>query len=595
MLTNCLLLALHQRRLRARVPPELFQLLYWAFVDPDHSLRQLCEEGALSDLRHWHGVFGIVVYNPYSALKIACMYGQVEVAQWLYSHLHLAPAASVPAFVNDAFHVACRHLPMAQWWHDTFAMATADVQHNVDHVMQQACYHGGLSTVQWLVRTFDLKASRRSLWLYLSNTCATRHVDLADWLVHVWGSPDMIHPKNTVGALQAACHHGQLSMVKWWCRTFTLTVDMMNYSLLRITCRGGRADIMRWLLQQVDPLCLPAQLRFQCVAEACRSGNLPMAQWLDKTFQLCDVADRLILYHAYEAIDGACFLQHFDAAQWLVDTYIDVDAMQSHHVRGLQTVCESNNLAAVQWYHRMFTCITDHARIRCGFPLRRACAEGRLAMAQWLTDTFDLTQHHAHYEYPLYDACSNGHFHVVQWLVHAFALTRAEICVDHCTAFQHACKSGHLHLAQWLQQKFALTIDDVTMDDVREPYRALFRNVCSLGHARVARWLHHSFAPAPGHDREYVHSILMLACTRGRLAGAQLLHDTFQLTAAQVRRDNNAALRSACTLNALALVEWLITTFQLTAADAAADNNAAERQARRCGNVALLVRLQQLS
>ena len=101
------------------------------------------------------------------------------------------------------------------------------------------------------------------------------------------------------------------------------------------------------------------------------------------------------------------------------------------------------------------------ADIRVGnnWALRRACANGHLKVAQWMTATFGLTADDAQAmnNYALKWACARGHLAVAQWLTATFGLTAADARTRNNYVLREACAHGHLAVAQWLETTFGIT------------------------------------------------------------------------------------------------------------------------------------------
>jgi hypothetical protein len=103
------------------------------------------------------------------------------------------------------------------------------------------------------------------------------------------------------------------------------------------------------------------------------------------------------------------------------------------------------------------------ARADNNWALRKACAGGHLAAAQWLTERFGLTAADARawHNEVLWWACRNGHLEVAQWLTERFGLTAADVRAADNEALRWACANGHLDVAQWLTEEFGITQEEI--------------------------------------------------------------------------------------------------------------------------------------
>ena len=87
--------------------------------------------------------------------------------------------------------------------------------------------------------------------------------------------------------------------------------------------------------------------------------------------------------------------------------------------------------------------------------LRWACMNGHLAVAQWLTDRFQLTTDDARAQNngAFRGACGHGHLEMAQWLTDRFQLTAEDARADNNYALRWACWNRHLAVAQWLTDR----------------------------------------------------------------------------------------------------------------------------------------------
>jgi hypothetical protein len=118
--------------------------------------------------------------------------------------------------------------------------------------------------------------------------------------------------------------------------------------------------------------------------------------------------------------------------------------------------------------------------------LRCACARGRLEVAQWLSDHFELTAEDARAcnNAALRYACDGGYLEVAQWLTDRFRLTSEDARAGDNAALCMASTSGHLPVASWLADRFGLTTDDARAHGNFALYMATER-----GHCGVVKWL----------------------------------------------------------------------------------------------------------
>jgi hypothetical protein len=132
----------------------------------------------------------------------------------------------------------------------------------------------------------------------------------------------------------------------------------------------------------------------------------------------------------------------------------------------------------------------EQVRAENNEALRRACVNGHLATAQWLTERFQLTAEdaRANNNQALREACINGHLATAQWLTERFQLTAEDARANNNYALRWACRCEHLAVAQWLTERFQLTAEDAQTNN-----NEALRWACMNGHLAVAQWLTERF------------------------------------------------------------------------------------------------------
>ena len=128
------------------------------------------------------------------------------------------------------------------------------------------------------------------------------------------------------------------------------------------------------------------------------------------------------------------------------------------------TVAALNNKTPDRLRIPLLTGLTrDQVRAEDNYVLRWACRRGHLAVAQWLTERFQLTADDVRVNdnEALRWACRRGHLAVAQWLTERFQLTADDARAEDNWALLWTCHNGHLPVVQWLTERFQLTADEI--------------------------------------------------------------------------------------------------------------------------------------
>lgn len=114
--------------------------------------------------------------------------------------------------------------------------------------------------------------------------------------------------------------------------------------------------------------------------------------------------------------------------------------------------------------------------------LSYALAKDRMATAQWLVETFDLTADDIRDDdgYIFKLVSCTGSLAGVKWLHRTFALNAADARVCDHVMLRHACNRGDQAMVEWLVTTFEFTASDV---------RTAFVGAVNEGRKDVVAWL----------------------------------------------------------------------------------------------------------
>lgn len=234
-------------------------------------------------------------------------------------------------------------------------------------------------------------------------------------------------------------------------------------------------------------------------------------------------------------------------------------------------------LRPLQWVSRTF--VLTREEMLGGGVFSAACAQGCVASAQWLAETYSIKQSEAltGNNYAFRAVCAGGHIEVAIWLVTHFAMPPHEIEWNHHRALRNACEKGHLNIVQWLSAR----LDQSTSATL---IGWAFHCACAHGQLAIAKWFAGEFKAKilmPARDN-YVFST---TCINGHLLTAQWLAKTFSITENEVKKDGNDLFRNVCAAGRLSVAVWLAETFNITPDNSGEAMSRAWQYARGQGRV----------
>jgi hypothetical protein len=110
---------------------------------------------------------------------VACHYGHLEIAQWLYE---ITPTLDISTEHEYAFRVACHygHLCVAQWLYRV--KPTLDISAVNEYAFRYACCFGHLELAQWLYEskpTLNISVYNEEAF---REACRNGHLQVAQWI-----------------------------------------------------------------------------------------------------------------------------------------------------------------------------------------------------------------------------------------------------------------------------------------------------------------------------------------------------------------------------------------------------------------------------
>jgi hypothetical protein len=205
--------------------------------------------------------------------------------------------------------------------------------------------------------------------------------------------------------------------------------------------------------------------------------------------------------------------------------------------------------------------------------LDAVCVKGRLDVAQWITNYFNLTDtglydDHGIRRTTMYATCVNGHLSTAQWLVNYFGASIAHGSPRYY-ALRYICENGDLPMAHWFAVQFGITRFEAFRDCAMP-----LVNACYGNHLMVARWFVWFFEPTSQdlHEVMGLTDILEAICHSDNLAMMKWFVEHFRITEADIRVGGDYVMHCAHTRSCGAIARYLMERFgQVVIDDARVD------------------------
>lgn len=212
------------------------------------------------------------------AMTSACHYGRLSVAKWLYS------CGYVPRCPQTSFQINCRegNLEMVEWLLEMYT-----IDRSFDHYLgfKVACAHGRLAVAKRVAPPnpqFEI-----DIQTAYQGAIKGGHINVTDWLFEVFPSVcTSLAVYDLISLLQAV----------WKCKHWTMATWLLDkYPMLQ---KDNTLDVAHYF------------------AEACASGNLELAKWLEGYFSLaCFMTHPSLIEDAFST---AVRNDRLDVAKWLL-------------------------------------------------------------------------------------------------------------------------------------------------------------------------------------------------------------------------------------------------------------------------------------
>lgn len=457
------------------------------------------------------------------AFDAACRHGRLPVAQWLASHFALT-AADLPSGGLNALSDACigGNLELVQWLIREFDLPCADVHAtlacmygHVDvaqwltttlgvredtHTALVSVYQKGhLGVLRWLA----MRSALHRTTVLDGIMCALRMYEeknqyaVVTWLSKYSGVAPVYDDASMDLIVYASCRRGDPRVLQWLVDMNPVVKQQLcgqKLRLLKAACDLNHADMAKWLHEYTDHMMTEDSVTSCVIAlhSACRHGNLDLAKWLTDTFRV-DTDDIRRYHRRNEMLASICTDAHMELLQWYVAQFTPLPADVSEALRYTRVGVPHKpwHITAVCWLVDKYNVPLDQIDTVAPDGTYKAmftnlCMYGDVESLRWYADHYRFTKKYIERCRidALRAACTYGHLAVAQWLTVRFRLTRKDASSSHHAVLKGACRAGYGAVARWLVARFRLG-----HDGCRVKWSKLL-DICNVaGHTVIGRWI----------------------------------------------------------------------------------------------------------
>lgn len=410
----------------------------------------------------------------------------------------------------------------------------------------QACEQGDLDTARQLFEHGDPVMTNSLRRTCLSATCEHGHQHVLEWLCMVWPVADDVEMLYRAWRGAGVC--GDTNMVDYLHTTFPLAPDATMKcasAALRAACEHGHEDMARHVASMVQ-LSVETSCMDICEAwyGACLRGHVDLVQFLHLQWPLTSTIneanswdfpddgmlqaseecppERQIHRHLSTALHNACGSGNMELIEWLIDTY-DLD---ESHVRydNTQTVCRAcynGHVQVVRWLCETYDLTLADIRGYNNTAFRNAVNSGCMDVIVYLQEHFpsDATMVPYFYGHDLLrHALVKGRLDVARWFIDTFELSAEFVRDTGREAFLEGCRQGNVPMLQHVHDVCHFGREDVFTEDGQA-----LRAACGQGHVAVLEWMCATFGTVTPGLYNPAYALLDIACRNGHLAMVQWL------------------------------------------------------------------------
>ena len=268
---------------------------------------------------------------------------------------------------------------------------------DVDRVLVDACQKGHLELVKTILASehFALEELNEAF----ASATAYGHIDIAKYMLNEYCINCDLHD-----AFKQNCQHENMTVCLWIFHDIpfyrvpeSLLMEMFDYVCSN---RGDRFTMALWLYSLIGESVKFSDNNAFRFRNACTNGNIRIAKWI------WDLGDIDICAGKGEAFRNSCTQNNTEISWWLYTINPNI-------------ICyiTNNDLAKINNKELFCWLITIGAKINYDVVFKIMCCNGKLEMAQWLTQIPEIHVNMKKYYGDIERHCrKKGHPEVLDWI-----------------------------------------------------------------------------------------------------------------------------------------------------------------------------------
>lgn len=483
--------------------------------------------------------------NNYEAFVVACINGNIDIVQWLYS------------IKSSVINRSCNFSELVDDIIESGSKEVLVIIKNIKNIefsnknFVDACKFGWFNIVKLI---YFSKNDNDNLYNFneaFSFACENGHILIAKWLLEKKSNINI--SAFSEYAFRKACENGHYEIAKW---LYNLGLnndvkinisELNNYAIIYATIYG-HIEIVKWLnsIYIINKLhdnhTQKLELFNKLFNNACVNGHFDLVKWL---YNECGKKVNIL-----KAFSNAFSNGHIEIVDWLYSLAVEmkgpltVDLIENAEKCG-KKVCPKGGIEVMRWLYK----IRNYSWYHIDY-FKLAAVNGHYKLAKWLYSINKDVRISENDEEIFCICCEKGYEDIVEWLLKVKPTINININDNY--SFIIACENGHLNIA-----KFLYNFNNGYGIELKS---FLYAFVLSLveKHIKIAKWIY-SIKPEIinlGEEEDCLKEIFeRICCKVGNLELAKWLYTILPTSNLEIWCDNNFI--GACKKEFVDIAEWL--------------------------------------